>query len=325
MKKEGKKEKQNSSFFERFGKFVFFVFLAGVAFFLWLIGIALVFFGVFGISLVLFVVVLIAGIWIIKRKGFLFKFIAVCLFILVLIGFLAVLFYYLGSAKEVKGEERETILQAIVPMADSFLAGYNEQNYSKISGDFAEEIKSQTSAENFSLAYNAYGRYVSKGEAKVMKKNEVIFVEYKAEFEKASLKFGLAFKKIDEKYKISGYNFQIIKIKEKSTDFKIKQEKVIGNITTSKSNYLPVEGNEYDYFEVYLKNNNSFSIFVNKLSFNSVDNYIYGSIDFTKYPDFKEFCKPFELGEIKSYDVKEGCIIFQLPKDAKGELVVDIV
>lgn len=330
MKKEDKKEvKEKKSFFENLGYLTFFLFIAGIALFLWLVGISLVLFGFLSIGIILFVIVLIAGIWIITRRGFLLKLIAISLFILVLIGMLMALFYYIGAPREIKGEEREAILLFTNPLTKNFLTSYNERNYIKTSRDFSEGLKNLSSSEQLSLIYNLYGKYISKSitkvlEQKALNKTDSISIEHKSEFEKASLKLNLIFMKINETYYIAGYGFNNAKLKEKSTELKIKEEKPLQNITTSKANYVPGEENEYKYFSVSLKNTNDFSIFVNKVSFNSVDMYTYGNLDFTKYPDLKEFCKPFELGEIKSYETKEGCIIFQILKNSLGNLSIDI-
>lgn len=335
MKKEGRKEPkepkketgEKSRIIEKLGYISLFFIVSGIAFFLWLAGIVFLLLSFLTVAIVLFVIVLIAGIWIIKHRGFLVKLMACFLLLLFVIGALLVVFYYVGSPKEIKGEERETILTVASPMVENFLNGYNNKDYTAISRDFMKELKNLTSPETFPQAYNLYGKYISKGEARILKQTgkEGIAIEYPAEFEKASLAFSLIFLKINESYSIAGYGFNSVKLKEKSTEFNITKEKVLESIETSKLNHFPEEGKEYKYFDVYLKNNNSFFISVNKISFYAVDNYIYSNLDFERYPDLKEFCKPFEIGELKSYETEEGCIIFILPKGLNGELKVDVV
>ncbi|MDD1677708.1 MAG: DUF3887 domain-containing protein [Methanomicrobiales archaeon] len=104
------------------------------------------------------------------------------------------------------------------PITDNLLQGFNENNYTRYSRDFSDEMKQALDASAFQqsreLIIPRIGLYVTRGDAIVIQTGDYLAANYKADFEQEEgVDVRVVFKKGDDSHQIYGLWFNSPKLR----------------------------------------------------------------------------------------------------------------
>ncbi|GMT49282.1 MAG: hypothetical protein IEMM0008_0821 [bacterium] len=127
------------------------------------------------------------------------------------------------KGEEITGVERDKVLKYAEPMTDGILKGFNEGNHKLYSKDFTEQLKNAMTEKVFMQTRlqitSKIGMYKSRSLYKVLKKDQYIYVLYKAVFEKdKEVKTKMIFQDFASKHYVASLWFFSPKLKKQSLE-----------------------------------------------------------------------------------------------------------
>jgi hypothetical protein len=124
------------------------------------------------------------------------------------------------QVSKVEGDERDQVIAAADPIADSIFEGMNQQDYAAFSRDFDPEMKKSLNEKAFSELTAFFAPKIGDYQSREVEKTEMVdaiyVITYNARFEdEEKVTVRLSLRPVDDTYQVAGLWFDSPKLREK--------------------------------------------------------------------------------------------------------------